>query len=212
MTTQPPSDHYFSADPHSPSAEREVLLRTDEREFVFRTDAGVFSHRFIDRGTRLLISALPLPLAGDVLDWGAGYGPIGIVVAALSPDARVCMVEINGRAAALVEGNVQLNGVTNAEVLTGDAFEVLGDREFDFVITNPPIRAGKQAVRRLIRDARARLRRQGGLWMVVRTQAGAKSYLALLEELFARAERVAMKGGYRVYRALVADDGPGEEK
>jgi 16S rRNA (guanine1207-N2)-methyltransferase len=206
MTGHPPGDHYFSPQPHSASAEREVRVAVDDREFVFRTDAGVFSDGSIDRGTRLLIAALPLPLTGDVLDWGAGYGPIGAVVAALSPAARVVMAEINERAAALARRNVELNGISNAEVLVGDAFEAVGDREFDFVVTNPPIRAGKQVVSRLIRDARGRLRCGGELWIVIRTQAGGKSYFALLRELFPEAERVAMRGGYRVFRACVSGD------
>ena len=211
MTDQPPGDHYFSPEPHSASDKRQLTARLGGREFAFRTDAGVFSHRFIDRGTRLLISALPLPLEGDVLDWGAGYGPIGIVAAALSPEARVVMVEINERAAALAAQNAELNGVANAEVLVGDAFEVLGNRRFDVVLTNPPIRAGKRVVSSLVRDARTRLRPGGALWLVARTQAGAKSYFALLQELFPAAERVGMRGGYRLYRASTSGRGTGKE-
>lgn len=210
MADHPPGDHYFSSDPQSPSAERQVRLHVHGREFVFWTDAGVFSPRSIDRGTRLLISALPLPLVGEVLDWGAGYGPIGIAVAALSPHAHVLMAEINERAANLARRNVRSNGVGDAAVLAGDAFQALGDCEFDFVITNPPIRAGKQVVSRLIRDARKRLRPGGELWMVIRTQAGAKSYRDLLQTLFPRVQRVAMQGGYRVFRASV-NDGVGAE-
>jgi 16S rRNA (guanine1207-N2)-methyltransferase len=203
-------EHYFSTDPQSASAERELVATFHGRQFVFRTDAGVFAQRFIDRGTRLLLSSLPVPFEGDVLDWGAGYGPIGVAVAALSPQSHVLMVEINERAASLAARNLLLNGVRNAEVLVGDALGVLGERQFDVVISNPPVRAGKQVLGCLIRDARARLRAGGQFWLVIRTQAGAKSYLALLQELFARAERVAMRGGYRVLRAAVDELPNGE--
>jgi len=196
-------EHYFSPQPSSPSAEMELTVELHGRQFTFRTDAGVFSPNFIDRGTRLLLRSLPLPLKGDVLDWGAGYGPLGIVVAALSPAARVTMVEVNERAAGLAQINVELNRVTNAEVLAGDAFQVLGEREYDVILTNPPIHAGKSVVTALIEDARRRLREGGEFRMVVRTQDGAKSYLRLLQELFARVSLEDMRGGYRAFRALV---------
>jgi 16S rRNA (guanine1207-N2)-methyltransferase len=209
-TVDEPPEHYFTPQPTSPSEESEFGLGLGGRRFTFRTDAGMFAHRFLDRGTRLLLGCLPLPLQGDVLDWGAGYGAIGVVVAASSPEARVVMVEVNERAAALARANAELNQVRNVEVIAGDALRVLGERCFDAIITNPPIHAGKATVAALIEDARRRLRDNGEFWMVVRTRDGAKSYLRILQELFARAERVDMRGGYRVFRACVGsgDTGP----
>jgi len=201
MDRKPRADHYFTPQPESESAEREITFAFGGRRFVFETDAGVFSHRFVDRGTTLLLSRLPLPLEGEVLDWGAGYGILGIVTAAFSPGARLLMVEINERAAALARRNVEANRVANAEVLVGDAFQVLGDRQFDAIITNPPIHAGKPVVAGVIRDAQARLRPGGELWMVVRTQDGAKSYFAILQDVFPGVERMGMRGGYRVFCA-----------
>jgi len=52
---------------------------------------------------------------------------------------------------------------------------VLADRCFDAVLCNPPIRAGKRQVMRLLQDAAARLPGGGVLWLVVRTDKGAKS-------------------------------------
>jgi len=170
----------------------------------FRTDTGVFSHRFLDRGTRLLLKSLPYPLEGEILDWGAGYGPIGVTVAVLSPEARVTMVEVNERAAALAQANAELNQAQNAEVVVGDAFNILGDRRFDAILTNPPIHAGKSVVCALIEDARSRLRPGGAFRTVVRTQDGAKSYQRLLGELFELVALEDMRGGYRVLCARVA--------
>jgi 16S rRNA (guanine1207-N2)-methyltransferase len=209
-TVDEPPEHYFTPQPTSPSEESEFSVGLAGRRFTFRTDAGVFAHRFLDRGTRLLLASLPLPLRGEVLDWGAGYGAIGVVVAALSPEARVVMVEVNERAAALAQANAELNHVGNVELIAGDALRVLGERCFDAILTNPPIHAGKATVTALIEDARRRLRDTGEFWMVVRTQDGAKSYFRLLQELFPRVERVDMRGGYRVFRARVGwgDMGP----
>ncbi|HJN14454.1 MAG TPA: methyltransferase, partial [Armatimonadota bacterium] len=143
----------------------------------------------------------PLPLEGDVLDWGAGWGPIGTVIGALSPAAQVVMAEINERAAGLAQANADRNGALSVEVITGDALELAADRYFDVIVTNPPIHAGKKVIFNLIHDTRGRLRDGGDFWMVVRTRDGAKSYHALLDELYPHVERVAMRGGYRVLHA-----------
>ena len=54
MADRHPPDHYFSRSPTSASDEREITVSLHGREFTFATDSGVFSHRFLDRGTRLL--------------------------------------------------------------------------------------------------------------------------------------------------------------
>ena len=200
----PDADHYYSSRPSSGSSERRLTVDVCGRRFAFRTDAGTFSHRFLDRGTRLLLATLPLPLQGDVLDWGAGWGAIGTVVGAISPNARVVMVEVNTRAAALAEVNAGTNGAANARVIAGDGLDMPLDLRFDFVITNPPIRAGKRVVAALLRDTRERLYEGGEFWMVVRTSDGARSYRTLLEGLYPRVEQAAMRGGYRVFRACAS--------
>lgn len=194
------SEQYFTAQPSAASAPGQVRWRLPDLEVSFWTDRGVFSKGKVDRGTDLLARVMQLPERGDILDLGAGYGPLGIVAALRYPQARVTLVEINERAAALAERNLALNGVSNAEVLVGDAPEVLGERQFDAVITNPPLRAGKASVRRLLADARRRLRPGGSLWLVARTKQGAKTLARDLEELFTRVEEVELGSGYRVYR------------
>lgn len=62
-------------------------------------------------------------------------------------------MDINERTTHLAGQNAAANAVSNLEVLTGDVPEVLGDRQFDAVLCNPPIRAGKDEVFRLIADA-----------------------------------------------------------
>ena len=106
------------------------------------TDSGVFSRTEIDRGSEALLAALPETIAGDVLDMGCGYGAIGVSLKKKYPDARLTMVDINTRAAALAEQNARQNGV-DAVVLQGDGFATVAGKTFDLIVTNPPIRAGK---------------------------------------------------------------------
>ncbi|MBI4280418.1 MAG: methyltransferase, partial [Armatimonadetes bacterium] len=95
------ADHYFAAAPRAPHRVREVQAWLRGREFRFATDRGVFARGGVDRGTRLLIEAMEVGPGDDVLDLGCGYGPVGLVAAALAERGRAWLVDINERAAAL---------------------------------------------------------------------------------------------------------------
>ena len=201
MNKMPDSQQYFTPQPTADSKPEQVRWRLPDMVVTLWTDRGVFSKGKVDRGTDLLARAMELPATGAILDLGAGYGPLGIVAALRSPEARVTLVEVNERAAALAERNLALNGVSKAEVLIGDAPEALGERQFDAVIFNPPLHAGKAVVMRLFVDAHGRLRPGGSLWFVAQTKQGAKTLARDLGGLFARVEERELRGGFRVYRA-----------
>jgi 16S rRNA (guanine1207-N2)-methyltransferase len=203
MTDTPdtPQQHYFTARPDSTSAPRQISATVRGFRLTFRTDRGVFSHGSVDRATRLLADKMQIPEEGDILDWGAGYGVLGIVAARACPQCRVTMVEINERAAALAQQNLEAAKLTNAVVITGEAPAALGDSQYDAIISNPPLHVGKTAVQLIITEARIRLRAGGELWLVVPTKKGAKGYLELMMANFEYAETVTIDGGFRILRA-----------
>ena len=108
------------------------------------------------------------------------------------------MCDVNPRAVALSRQSRQLNGVTNASVLLSDGFsEVAGS--FDAIVTNPPIRAGKQVIYRLFDDALSRLKPGGCLYIVIRKQQGAESALKHLAEYSASV--IGKHKGFWIIRA-----------
>jgi len=199
------SDHYYTDVPSSAPRPRMIEAVLRGRTFRFETDAGMFSNRGVDFGTRLLIEAMDIPAGADVLDVGCGYGPIGIVAAALAPDGFVTMIDRNLRAVELARRNAERLGLKNVRVLAGNLFEPLAPGEtFDVVLTNPPIRAGKDVVHGIFEGAFARLRPGGSLWVVIQKKQGAPSAQAKLESLFGGVEVADRDGGYRVLRAVKA--------
>ena len=193
------NDQYYTREPQSAS-------RPVSCEFVyrggtmrFRTDAGVFSRGELDPGTRLLLDALP-DLAGDVLDLGCGWGAIGVSLAKAMPGTRVTMADVNLRALELASGNAKDNGVT-VETVESDGFSGLPGRLFDAVVTNPPIRAGKQVIYRMFADARDHLRPGGALYLVIRKQQGAESCIRYLQSIGYQTEKLDRSGGYWVVQA-----------
>ncbi len=116
------SQHYFSENPTSPEKRGLIKTRLRGLDFEFETSSGVFSHRRVDSGTRLLVESMRLPVEGRVLDLGCGYGVVGIVAAKLNPILEVWMTDVNSRAVSLAEANVRRNGV-KATVRQGNLYE-----------------------------------------------------------------------------------------
>ena len=191
-------DHYYTENPGSAHAERRIALRALGNTLTFITDAGVFSRDGLDRGTELLLDALP-PLKGRVLDLGCGWGAVGVALGKRYPELDIVMTDINSRAVGLARRNLAENGVS-ATVLQGDGFAAVEGR-FDAIVTNPPIRAGKAVVYALFDQAREHLNPGGALYAVVRKQQGAPSALKYLREIYSRAEIVDRGSGFHVMRA-----------
>ncbi|MCS6862834.1 MAG: class I SAM-dependent methyltransferase [Abditibacteriales bacterium] len=194
--------HYFAREPGAPSRQREVRATLRGATYRFVTDHGVFSFAGIDAGTRLLIETLEMVPNAHVVDLGCGYGAIGIAAAQLVPQGFVILTDINARAAQLAQENLRRHQILNAAVVQADGLSPFRQGVFDVVVCNPPLRAGNATVYRLINESRERLKPQGQLWLVAQTKQGAKTLLRRVTEIFGWAEERALKGGYRVIRAV----------
>ena len=192
------SEHYYTANPASAHDEWQIAFTALGSELRCTTDAGTFSRDGLDRGTALLLDALP-PLSGRALDLGCGWGAIGVALGKKYPALDIQMTDVNQRAAALARRNLAANGV-RAEVVEGDGFERVTGK-FDAIVTNPPIRAGKAVIYALFAQARDFLNPGGALYIVIRKQQGAPSALKYLREIYPSAEVVERGGGFWVIRA-----------
>lgn len=195
------SDHYYTQSPSTKSQRQQIETTLRGHKLRFNTDAGVFSKTGIDFGSRVLIEALKLDVNANVLDVGCGYGPIGITAAKLASEGHVTMIDINERAIELALENAKLNGVSNVSVLQSDLFERVTELKFDVIITNPPIRAGKDIVHQIFEEGEKLLSAGGSMWVVIQKKQGAPSAFAKLESLFADVEEVMKDKGYRIFRA-----------
>ena len=189
------AEYYYTNNPTSEHEERHFTSVFMGRTLAFETDAGVFSKQHIDTGSGILCKSLP-ELHGRVLDMGCGWGAMTVMALARFPALDVTMADVNERALDLAVRNVQKNGM-QAKAVLSDGFERV-EGEFDAVMTNPPIRAGKAVIYRMFEDAKAHLAEDGRLFLVIRKQQGAPSALKFLKELYAEAETIERDGGYWV--------------
>lgn len=201
------NDHYYTRQPQSESRPAEASFSYRGHDLTLMTDAGVFSRGELDAGTRILLNALPEHIDGRVLDLGCGWGPVGICVQLENPQTEIVFSDVNERALGLAAQNAARYKVTGQFVQSDGFAEVEG--EFDCVITNPPIRAGKQVIYQMFADAASRLRMDGQLYIVIRKQQGAESAKKYLNTLFKNVEVIDKSGGYWIIRC--ANGGENDE-
>jgi len=197
-------EHYSSARPTSRRRPAQVAFTVRGLPLTLRSDAGVFSRGALDRGTELLIEALEIGPCELILDLGCGYGAVGIAAAKLSEGGHVILTDVNERAVRLAERNLRDNGVINAEVRSGDLYEPVRGMSFDHIVSNPPIRAGRAVVDRIVSEAPEHLLEGGRLWLVARTRQGADALRARMAAAFGRADIVRRGSGYKVLCASKA--------
>ncbi|GEN83501.1 hypothetical protein SLU01_18130 [Sporosarcina luteola] len=196
------SEHYYSKNPTVKSDPKEWQAVIRDKRLRFKTDAGVFSKGEVDFGSRLLAEAFTIPeIEGDLLDVGCGYGPIGLSIAASFPDRNIHMVDVNERAMSLANENAQLNSISNVKIYPSDALSDVEAEGFAAILTNPPIRAGKETVFNIYDGAFAKLAVGGELWVVIQKKQGAPSTMTHLTELFGSVETVEKKKGYFILKA-----------
>jgi 16S rRNA (guanine1207-N2)-methyltransferase len=189
--------HYFAAEPGVASAPRTVPLHLPDLSLALEADRGVFAAGGVDAGTKiLLLEGPPVPVEGDVLDLGCGYGPIAVTLARRSPAARVWAVDVNERARKLCAANAAANGAANVTVAAPD--DVPEDVRFAAIWSNPPIRIGKPALHQLLSRWLDRLADGGHAALVVQKHLGADSLQRWMNEQGWATSRRASRQGYRI--------------
>jgi len=192
-----PKTHYFEARPEVPSSPRTVRLKTADLDLVLEADRGVFGARAVDLGTTVLLKeAPPPPQKGDILDLGAGYGPIAIALARRAPQATVWAVDVNQRALELARRNAERNFSPNVAVKEPD--QVPPDVRFAAIYSNPPVRVGKAPLHDLLLKWLPRLEPDGVAYLVVQRNLGADSLATWLIEKGYPTTRLKSKKGYRI--------------
>jgi len=202
------AEHYYSNQPTAAHDRKMLEVELRGKKLKLMTDTGVFSKGAIDFGSRLLIETIEIAADANVLDIGCGYGPIGLSAALLAPQGRVTMADVNERALALAAENARLNGIRNVQIVISDLFQELSGMAFSVIVSNPPIRAGKQIVHRLFEDAYAHLVDNGELWIVIQKKQGAPSAVEKLEQLFGDVKEITRSKGYWIIKAKKNAIGP----
>ncbi len=174
--------HYFTNDNNIKSEEHKIEVSFKNNNYEFILDNGVFSKTKLDFATKTLLESLDFnSIKGRVLDFGCGWGPIGIIIKK-NTDAVVDMVDVNLRSINLSKKNAKLNNV-EVNIFESDIYSNVKDK-YNYIITNPPIRVGKKILYEILFNAYDYLLDNGELWLVISKNQGAKSLLKDLKEKY----------------------------
>ncbi|MDY4788362.1 MAG: methyltransferase [Bacilli bacterium] len=194
--------HYFDLDKDLKSVEFFVDFDIFNHHFKLISDLGVFSKDELDIGTETLIkSSINEGVFGDVLDLGCGIGTVGIVLQTLLKKLNIDMVDINERALNLAKKNIDNLKLDNCHVFFSNAYQQI-NRHYDFILTNPPIRAGKDVVNTFILESYNHLKENGVLLVVMRKSHGAPSAKKRLEEKFNNCEIITRNKGFYILKCV----------
>lgn len=174
--------YYFDKNTDVESCEVTTRSEICGKLYTFKTDNNVFSKKGLDFGTRTLLESIDIKnISGDVLDFGCGYGPIGIYIKS-NTKANVDMVDINERALNLARKNATLNNVS-VNIFESDIYSNVY-KKYDYIITNPPIRVGKKILYEILISAKEHLKENGHLIFVINKDQGAKSTMKDMEKYY----------------------------
>lgn len=174
--------YYFDKDTNVESKEITIKAEISGKIYTFKTDNNVFSKKGLDFGTRTLLESIDIKnINGDILDFGCGYGPIGIYIKS-NTNSNVDMIDINNRALSLARKNSILNRV-EVNIFESDIYSNV-TKKYDFIITNPPIRVGKKILYEILIKASVYLKENGHLIFVINKDQGAKSVMKDMQKYY----------------------------
>ena len=197
-------NHYFSEKPEIKSEKKRIKYTIQNKKFEFITDNGVFSKSKVDFGTDLMLNEFLKKNRGlevekiKILDIGCGYGVVSVVLKSFYPEISITLSDVNERALELSEENLKKYDINDYHIIKSDAFEKITEK-FNVILSNPPIRAGKDIIFKIYSEAYEHLNENGEFYCVIQTKHGAKSTQKKLMEIFGNCETVTIDGGYRIF-------------
>ena len=188
------------------SVKKIINYEIKNEKFEFLTDNGVFSKTKVDFGTDVMLRTFlneNKKLENiRILDIGCGYGVVSVVVKRFFEKAKILSTDVNERALELTRENIQKNNRTDDfEVRKSFVFDNISEN-FDVILSNPPIRAGKQVIFEIYEKSFFHLNKNGKFYCVIQTKHGAKSTKKKLEELFGNCTTLVIEAGYRIFRCV----------
>ena len=193
------ANHYYTKNPESISQQKHWTYRLKGNTLSFTSDNGVFSKNTVDFGSELLVESYDIPeqfQKSSLLDIGCGYGTMGLAYGKAYPELSIEMIDVNERALVLAQENAKKNGIHNVDIHESNLYDSVKKSQYEIIISNPPIRAGKIVVHTILEKAYDYLAENGQLVIVIQKKQGAPSAQKKMEEVFGNCERIQWDKGY----------------
>jgi len=172
----------------------------------FSTTWGLFSPRGIDEGSVMLLDHLNVAADETALDFGCGYGPIGLAIAKAAPNGSTQLIDKDFVAIDYANKNAADNGLGNAKAYLSNALmDVPADARFSLIVSNLPAKTGNELYSLAFNDAKDRM--QPGAKIVVVTINGLRAYMKRsFTEIFGNYKKLKQGKTYTVSEATFDPD------
>ncbi len=192
-------NHYFTEQNQSPINRREIPFRFFGLDFNLVSSDAIFSKKLIDKGTLVLLEyVIKDGLKGTVLDLGCGIGVVGIALKKKFPELKISLSDVTSHAVELAQENIKAQGL-EMDVILSDGFANI-PVQFDSILLNPPIRAGKAVIYRLFEESLEHLKANGKLYIVMMKKHGLDSAIRFFESKNTKVTKLGHRSNYHVLK------------
>jgi 16S rRNA (guanine1207-N2)-methyltransferase len=159
---------------------------------------GIFARGALDPGTEALLTTIGAPPErARILDFACGTGVIAATLARRTPNVELVLTDADAIAVESARQNVP-----TGTVYLGDAWAGVPPGPYDWIVSNPPLHAGKledhRVLEALVDEAPQRLASGGALWLVIQRRVAVEP---LLRQRFQRVEVAHDTARFRVWCA-----------
>lgn len=192
-------EHYFTNEPNSAKKEKTIEVLIFSKKLEFRTCSGLFSKDGLDSRSKFMIENVIVQPKQKILDFGCGWGVVGISLLKKYQDTHVTFLDINKRAIELTKKNIELHHLTDrSKVIESDGLDKSNLEKYDNIILNPPLKTGHRECERLFSQADNHLTSGGSFQIVYNAKVEGREFEKLLDKIFGNHSIIAERNGIRV--------------
>jgi 16S rRNA (guanine1207-N2)-methyltransferase len=149
---------------------KDVVLNWQGQRLTFAVAQELFSSHDVDAGSKLLLKSLnpeTQPVQGLAVDFGCGYGVLGLAWAVVKPEWEVLLIDRDHLAVVFASRNARQLNPSNAAAIDGVGLDAVPAGGAHLLLWNVPGKVGEPVVEALTQHALASLAEGGLLALVV---------------------------------------------
>lgn len=157
---------------------------------------GLFSYKKLDPGTKFFLKNVNIENDDEVLDFGCGYGSIGLWFAKKYPQSKITMVDSDLRAIKSAKKNKKTNNLENINIKESYLLDNISG-SFDKILSNPPTHTNLYEIRELLKGFSSCLKKGGEVNLVTNKEL---HYEDIGENIYGEVSEITRNENYKILK------------